>query len=79
MNMEEYVNAVLRPLLRGDGGEIEYLGREGNTVFVRLRGECSFCAKAELCLRWCEVKAEKDRGERVRFSAEKRRPYFRDQ
>ena len=78
MNMENYVNTVLRPLLQGDGGEMEFIGFDGDTLRVLLRGECSFCAKAENCLRWCEEKIKKDTGKTVRISAEKRRPWFRD-
>ena len=78
MCMEAYVNGVLRPLVRGDGGEMEFLSFNGETLRVVLRGECSFCAQAERCLQWCEEKILADRGERVRVSAERRRPYFRD-
>ena len=76
--MEEYVNTVLRPLLRGDGGEVEFLSFDGHTLRVRLRGECSFCAKAELCLDWCRQKIAADKGADVMIEAEKQRPYFRD-
>ena len=76
--MEEYLNTVLRPLLRGDGGEIEFISFNGDTLSVRLRGECSFCAKAALCINWCEEKIKKDLGKEIRISAVKQRPYFRD-
>ena len=76
--METYVNTVLRPLLRGDGGEIEFISFEGETLRVRLRGECSFCAKAALCMDWCEQKILKDLGKSVKIAAEKKKPYFRD-
>ena len=78
MQMEEYVNTVLRPLLQGDGGEMEFIGFSGDTLSVLLRGECSFCGKAEACLRWCEEKILKDTGRAVRIAAQKRRPWFRD-
>ena len=76
--METYVNTVLRPLLRGDGGEIEFISFDGDTLSVRLRGECSFCAKSGLCMDWCEEKILRDLGKTVKISAEKKRPYFRD-
>ncbi len=76
--MEAYVNNVLRPLLRGDGGEIEFISFNGSTLSVRLRGECSFCAKAEPCMDWCEEKILRDLGKTVKIAAEKKRPYFRD-
>ena len=76
--METYVNTVLRPLLRGDGGELEFISFDGATLSVRLRGECSFCAKSGLCMDWCEEKIGRDLGKTVKISAEKKRPYFRD-
>jgi Fe-S cluster biogenesis protein NfuA len=78
MQMEEYVNTVLRPLLRGDGGEVEFVSCGGGVLRLRLRGECSFCAKAELCMDWCEEKILRDLGKTVKIAAEKKRPYFRD-
>jgi len=76
--MEEYINSVIRPLLQGDGGEIEFISFSGDILRVRLRGECSFCAQTERCLLWCEEKIFKDTGNKVKISAEKKRPYFRD-
>ena len=78
MHMEEYLNTVLRPLLRGDGGEIEYNGFENGVLRVTLRGECSFCPKTQSCLSWCEEKILKDTGKAVKIEAQCRRPYFRD-
>ncbi|MBQ7639088.1 MAG: NifU family protein [Clostridia bacterium] len=76
--MEDYINRVIRPLLRGDGGEIEYVSFDGETLRVTFRGECSFCPVVRRCLDWCEERIEKDVGKRVKISAEKKRPYFRD-
>ena len=76
--MEHYVNTVLRPLLRGDGGELVFQSFDGETVSVVLRGECARCPIAERCLRWLEEKTLADRGERVRFAATMKKPYFFD-
>lgn len=76
--MERYVNEVLRPLLRGDGGEIEFVSFDGETVSVVLRGECSKCNVADRCLDWCAEKTLRDTGRRVVFSATRRKPYFWD-
>lgn len=40
-----------RPWLREHGGDVEYVGREGNIVKVRLSGSCSDCTLAPLTLR----------------------------
>ena len=76
--MREYIDSVIRPLIQGDGGEIEFISFDGKTLRVRLRGECSFCSKAEKCIDWCEEKILRDVGESVKIIAEKKRPYFRD-
>lgn len=39
-----------RPWLREHGGDIEYAGREGNVVYVRLSGSCTDCTLAPLTL-----------------------------
>ncbi len=44
--MKEKVEKALekiRPFLQADGGDIELVGIEGNTVKVKLTGACSGC------------------------------------
>ncbi|MBQ6263883.1 MAG: NifU family protein [Clostridia bacterium] len=76
--MEEYINNIIRPRIQGDGGEITFLSREGNTVTVVMQGECSKCHILDRCLSWVEEQIERDLGERVRLSAIRKRPYFQD-
>jgi Fe-S cluster biogenesis protein NfuA len=52
--MKERVEAVIneiRPLLQGDGGDIELVGIEGGVVKVRLRGACAGCPGAQMTLK----------------------------
>jgi Fe-S cluster biogenesis protein NfuA len=52
--MKEKVEAVIneiRPLLQGDGGDIELVGIEGGVVKVRLRGACAGCPGAQMTLK----------------------------
>ncbi|MBR0538261.1 MAG: NifU family protein [Clostridia bacterium] len=77
-DMKDYVENTLRPLLRGDGGELEYVSFDGKTVEVILRGECSKCRVADRCLRWCEEKTLADTGRQTTFAALRRKPYFWD-
>ncbi|MCX5682751.1 MAG: NifU family protein [Planctomycetota bacterium] len=52
--MKEKVEAVIneiRPLLQGDGGDIELVAIEGNVVKVRLRGACAGCPGAQMTLK----------------------------
>lgn len=48
--MEESVKAAIdeiRPNLQRDGGDIEFVELEGNTVKVRLKGACHGCPAAQ--------------------------------
>ncbi len=76
--MKDYVENTLRPLLRGDGGEMEFVRFDGATVSVTLRAECSKCLITDRCLRWCEEKTLADTGRRVVFSARRQKPFFWD-
>jgi len=51
---EERVIGVIeqvRPYIQADGGDIEYVGIEGNVVKVRLMGACRGCPGAILTLK----------------------------
>ena len=76
--MQAYINDVLRPLIQGDGGEMEFVSFDGETADVLLRGECSKCHIADRCLRWCEEKTLADTGRQVTFRAQRQKPFFWD-
>ena len=69
--MKEKIEAVIneiRPLLQGDGGDIELVGIEGNVVKVRLRGACAGCPGAQMTLKMAverRIKARVPEIERV--------------
>ena len=52
--MEEHVKKIIqekiRPALQMDGGDIEFVGMDGNTVQVRLQGACHGCPSAAMTL-----------------------------
>jgi Fe-S cluster biogenesis protein NfuA len=52
--MEEKIKQVIeekiRPALQMDGGDIEFVGMDGNKVQVRLRGACCGCPSAAMTL-----------------------------
>jgi Fe-S cluster biogenesis protein NfuA len=52
--MEDRVKAVIettvRPALQMDGGDIEFMGMDGNKVKVQLKGACNGCAAATITL-----------------------------
>jgi len=52
--MEEDVKKVLekvRPSLQADGGDVEFVGMEGDVVKVRLKGACGGCPMATVTLK----------------------------
>ena len=69
--MKEEVEAVIneiRPLLQGDGGDIELVSIEDKVVKVRLRGACAGCPGAQMTLKMAverRIKARVPEIERV--------------
>ena len=45
-NTELTINEQIRPTLRADGGDIDLIDVDGNTVIVAFRGTCSQCKMA---------------------------------
>lgn len=49
--IEETLDREIKPALRKDGGNIELVDVDGNTVLVQLIGTCATCAASELTLK----------------------------
>lgn len=52
--MEEEIRKAIekiRPMLQMDGGDLEYVGLEGNRVMVRLKGRCHGCPMSQMTLK----------------------------
>ena len=49
--IEETLAREIKPALEKDGGDIELIDVDGDTVFVRLRGTCATCSKSFLTLK----------------------------
>lgn len=49
--IQETINEQIRPALRADGGDIDLIDVEGNTVLVAFRGMCAQCKMAEFTMR----------------------------
>ena len=45
------IDRDIRPYIQADGGDIELLGLDGNTVRVRLSGACNACPSSPETLR----------------------------
>ena len=53
MSKEDIIKSIIddiKPYLNQDGGDIEYIKYENNTVFVRLYGACSHCGYQDYTL-----------------------------
>jgi NifU-like protein len=49
--IEEVLEREIRPALRKDGGDIELIDVDGDTVIVSLRGSCVSCKKSQTTLK----------------------------
>jgi len=49
--IEETLEREIKPSLNQDGGDIELVDVDGNTVLVSLRGNCAACSAAEITLK----------------------------
>ena len=49
--VEETLEREIKPTLQKDGGDIELVDVEGNTVFLRLCGNCASCSASQITLK----------------------------
>lgn len=49
--IEDVIDREIRPALRQDGGDLELIDVDGNTVKVRFRGACSGCVVSAITLK----------------------------
>ncbi|MBN1142621.1 MAG: Fe-S cluster assembly protein NifU, partial [Deltaproteobacteria bacterium] len=49
--IEETLEREVIPPMRSDGGDLELIDIDGNTVYVALRGACSFCPMSDFTLK----------------------------
>jgi NifU-like protein len=49
--VQQTIDEQIRPALRADGGDIELIDIEGNTVIVAFRGMCAQCKMAEVTMK----------------------------
>ncbi len=78
MTAEKYIEEVLAPKLQGDGGWIEYVSLEGDTLTVIFRGECSKCLILHRCVEWIEMEIKRDLKKDIKVNPIRKRPYFQD-
>lgn len=49
--IQETLEQEIIPPMRADGGDLELIDIDGNTVYVGLRGSCSFCPMSDVTLK----------------------------
>jgi NifU-like protein len=49
--VDETLEREIKPALKQDGGDIELVDVDGDTVFVKLRGACASCTKSQVTLK----------------------------
>jgi len=49
--IEETIEREIKPSLKKDGGDLELVDIDGNTVMVKLRGTCATCVASEVTLK----------------------------
>lgn len=49
--VEETLEREIKPTLQKDGGSIELIDVDGNTILVKLHGTCASCIKSEITLK----------------------------
>ncbi len=76
--MERYVREVLQPKLQADGGWVEYVSFEFNTLKLIFRGECSKCLILDRCIEWIKSEVKRDMGFDIDVESERKKPYFWD-
>ena len=69
----EMVLEGLRPALQADGGDVELIDVEGNTVYVKLTGACSGCQMAAMTLGGVQQKLIEELGEFIKVVPESER------
>ena len=77
--MKEYIETVLAPRIRGDGGWVEFQSLEGDRLTLIFRRECSKCLILDRCTAWIEQKIKEDKGQTVTVAAVRKKPFFWDQ
>lgn len=78
MQIQEYIEEIIAPKLQGDGGWIEFVSCENNTLTVVFRGECSKCLILHRCTAWIEEQIKNDLHTDVKINAIRKKPYFQD-
>ena len=76
--MKDYIENVIKPKIEGDGGEVEFESYVNGELTLVFRGECSKCLILERCVKWIKAEIKREKGEHVKISAIRKKPFFWD-
>ncbi|HLF96443.1 MAG TPA: Fe-S cluster assembly protein NifU [Methylococcaceae bacterium] len=74
MRRIETVIESIRPTLRRDGGDVEVVEVDGNTVYVNMTGACSGCQMASMTVSGIQQRLMEDLGEFIRVVSAEHMP-----
>lgn len=76
--MKEFIENVLAPRIQGDGGWMEFVSYENQTLTLIFRGECSKCQILDRCTDWIAQQIQQNLSETVTVRAIRKKPFFWD-
>ena len=76
--MREFIETVIAPRLQGDGGWVEFVSLEGDSLTLLFRGECSKCGILDRCTDWIAQQAKEKLGKTVQIVSVRKKPFFWD-
>jgi len=76
-SIQAYIEKEIRPAIREDGGELEFVGIAGDVVHVRMAGACATCPSRLRTLRhFIEPQVRAQFGRRWSVTATFAKPYY---
>lgn len=76
--VQAYIDRVLAPKIQGDGGWVEFVSLEGESLTLCFRGECSKCLILHRCVAWIEEQLKADLHLQLKVEPVRKKPYFQD-
>ncbi|MDO5435478.1 MAG: NifU family protein [Clostridia bacterium] len=71
MELKEYLDRKIIPLVRADGGWLELKEDNGESIVLTAKGECSVCRATDRCAAWVRNRVMTDLGRDVKITVER--------
>ena len=76
--MKQFIEQTLAPRIQADGGWVEFVSYENDTLTLIFRGECSKCQILTHCTDWIAQQIQTHLGKTVTIIPIRCKPYFWD-